>query len=440
MNKKRYAIESFCIFDSHLYTIKTSDNNTIVKLSYKESELLNIFCEHPQKTLSRVDIQNMLWGVDSINSDMNLNRGVYLLRKKLSEVLPDNESIIETVPRVGYIFTCNVELIFEADENNERSCNNEKKQLVFSDDEKHHISPTSSLSTTVDSSLIGESHHENYIKNRRTSNAKSVKKRNRYLILCCFFISLILLFFYKITSLKYDDTIQYDTIKVSDNTRVYIMDGVRFDRNANFLEYLSKRMEKYNIKDLMLGRRGVSLYREKDGRKSVITVYLKKYDPLSRLKYVFNDERLNGIINILDQQVQEEGVCDSYIYPYGIIHPSNYAKATVKSVELPSILNKTAYVSNTDFFDRNNHKLSSVSFQGQLERLSENELRISTSSFFFEPELILRNNQHESKELNESLMSIIIDSQNTLVRKYMKIEKDIFITDGYGGSILCGLD
>ncbi|UTA68901.1 MULTISPECIES: response regulator transcription factor [Emticicia] len=87
-------------FFPHKYELRTHDNCR--KLSYRETELLKIFSENRNFTVSRKEILLKIWGDDSFFNSRNLD--VYIT--KLRDYLKEDETIeLMTIKGVGYHFT-----------------------------------------------------------------------------------------------------------------------------------------------------------------------------------------------------------------------------------------------------------------------------------------------------------------------------------------------
>jgi Tol biopolymer transport system component/DNA-binding winged helix-turn-helix (wHTH) protein len=76
-----------------------------VLLSHKAMATLLVLLEHPGKIVEREELLHAVWG-DVIIEDANLTVAISTLRKVLGQY--QSESLIETVPRLGYRFTAEV--------------------------------------------------------------------------------------------------------------------------------------------------------------------------------------------------------------------------------------------------------------------------------------------------------------------------------------------
>ncbi|ALP40385.1 winged helix-turn-helix domain-containing protein [Aeromonas schubertii] len=77
-----------------------------VKLSNKETELLEILCNEAGAVVPRNQLQEALWP-NQESTDTNLNRQILSLRRKFEAF--GVMDAIDTIPRVGYLFTAAVE-------------------------------------------------------------------------------------------------------------------------------------------------------------------------------------------------------------------------------------------------------------------------------------------------------------------------------------------
>ena len=72
-----------------------------IRLSFRESNLLYILCQHSNRTCERKKILDIIWGDDSYYNSRNLD--VYI--NKLRKLFRDNKTIeIRTLKGVGYLF------------------------------------------------------------------------------------------------------------------------------------------------------------------------------------------------------------------------------------------------------------------------------------------------------------------------------------------------
>lgn len=93
------------VLDCGNYTIihqKADSNRQTINLTKKEFHLLEYFMKRPNVILSRDQILNHLYSLSAERVSNVVAAQVRLLRRKLSEC--NCESIIETVPNMGYRF------------------------------------------------------------------------------------------------------------------------------------------------------------------------------------------------------------------------------------------------------------------------------------------------------------------------------------------------
>ena len=75
----------------------------VIDLSYKEFELLKLLMENADRTLSRAELLNLVWGIDFEGETRTLDMHIRTLRQKLSDDA-DKPRYIKTVRGVGYRF------------------------------------------------------------------------------------------------------------------------------------------------------------------------------------------------------------------------------------------------------------------------------------------------------------------------------------------------
>ena len=85
------------VIDEALRSVKRGDEEIV--LSNKEFELLLLFARNKNIVLSRVKIEECLYGIDSFNDSNVIDVHIRNLRKKIENGTP----IIETVRGVGYV-------------------------------------------------------------------------------------------------------------------------------------------------------------------------------------------------------------------------------------------------------------------------------------------------------------------------------------------------
>jgi DNA-binding response OmpR family regulator len=104
--KTNEAAENSGVFYIGKYSFQTNRQILAInieerKLSFRESQLLEILCQNREKIIDRKDILNLLWGSDSFFNSRNLD--VYIT--KLRSYLKEDPSIeIITIKGIGYRF------------------------------------------------------------------------------------------------------------------------------------------------------------------------------------------------------------------------------------------------------------------------------------------------------------------------------------------------
>ena len=87
------------LFDYFNYTL--SFDQTEIKLTQRESELIRFFLKNANKVIKREDILIALWGQDDYFLGRSLDVFISKIRKHFQ---PDPNIKIETIPRVGFRF------------------------------------------------------------------------------------------------------------------------------------------------------------------------------------------------------------------------------------------------------------------------------------------------------------------------------------------------
>ncbi|GAA5794421.1 winged helix-turn-helix domain-containing protein [Vibrio cholerae] len=92
------------IFEPETYRLVLETKE--IKLSHKESAVLQQLCENAMRVVDRRTMLTDIWG-DSESSDISLNKTILQLRRKFESI--GFHGAIDTVPRVGYILKIAVE-------------------------------------------------------------------------------------------------------------------------------------------------------------------------------------------------------------------------------------------------------------------------------------------------------------------------------------------
>src|SRR5271154_1510152 len=82
-----------------------------LKLQEQPYQILQVLTERPSELVTREELQRRLWPSDTF---VDFEHGLYNGIKRLREILSDSAEsprYIETVPRRGYRFICNVERV-----------------------------------------------------------------------------------------------------------------------------------------------------------------------------------------------------------------------------------------------------------------------------------------------------------------------------------------
>ena len=95
------------LLDQQLSTLKKNEVETVVEP--KLLELLLLFCQHPNRIISREEILEKIWQ-NSIVTDNAINKMVGNLRRLLLDD-PKTPRYIQTVPKRGYRLICSVDIV-----------------------------------------------------------------------------------------------------------------------------------------------------------------------------------------------------------------------------------------------------------------------------------------------------------------------------------------
>ena len=79
---------------------KLTCSKTEQTLSRKETAVLELFFEHPERVLSRAELLSLGWGADEAVEDGNVDNYIYFLRRRLKAA--GSRAVIKTVHGVGY--------------------------------------------------------------------------------------------------------------------------------------------------------------------------------------------------------------------------------------------------------------------------------------------------------------------------------------------------
>lgn len=79
---------------------KLTCSKTEQTLSRKETAVLELFFEHPERVLSRAELLSRGWGADEAVEDGNVDNYIYFLRRRLKAA--GSRAVIKTIHGVGY--------------------------------------------------------------------------------------------------------------------------------------------------------------------------------------------------------------------------------------------------------------------------------------------------------------------------------------------------
>ena len=102
-DEKNINITNNLIFKPETKILLDKNNSTIIKLTEKESGLLNFILENREKVLKKDEILTNVWGISERINTHTLETHVYSLKKKLG-VLECNHTFICSDNLGGYYF------------------------------------------------------------------------------------------------------------------------------------------------------------------------------------------------------------------------------------------------------------------------------------------------------------------------------------------------
>jgi DNA-binding response OmpR family regulator len=85
-------------YNMNTFTLQKGDKSIV--LSKREGALLECLMKHKEQVLTREQILNMVWGMDSFVEDGNIDNYIFFLRRRLKAL--DSKAAIKTVHGIGY--------------------------------------------------------------------------------------------------------------------------------------------------------------------------------------------------------------------------------------------------------------------------------------------------------------------------------------------------
>ena len=98
----------FGTFEVDLRSAELRKAGVKLKLTGQPFQVLTILLEHPGEVVTREELQKRLWPNTFVDGDHNLNTAINRIREVLGDSA-ENPRFIETLPRRGYRFLCEVE-------------------------------------------------------------------------------------------------------------------------------------------------------------------------------------------------------------------------------------------------------------------------------------------------------------------------------------------
>ncbi|ENF6040670.1 winged helix-turn-helix domain-containing protein [Citrobacter amalonaticus] len=103
-----YLLDNLVRYSEEQRLLTNKDDE--IKLSVTSARLLTLMIENNHAKIARNDILYLVWEKhDLVASEHNLNRNISILRKALQDLGLKN--VIETVPKQGFIFHCEVQSV-----------------------------------------------------------------------------------------------------------------------------------------------------------------------------------------------------------------------------------------------------------------------------------------------------------------------------------------
>lgn len=272
-----YMLEGI-IFDSSLCSLSFSDQT--IKLGFKEAAILSSLCERPFKVVERDELQDALWK-GGAGADTNLNRAIYILRRKLTALNPEQSELIETIPRVGYILKCQVKIKVECEQARARHVINQKNSFEGCAINTAMINNGSIHNT--DAVYTKENHQLSPIDSHSSINLNHVTLSKKIIVLALLSALAIGLFFlFTISDTLFHSSakssLQLKTMKLIDyEGEIIYPSGVNPGDNLILVRDIFKIAKQINIKYISVGFEYISLYQESGDSKKIYHIKKKNY-------------------------------------------------------------------------------------------------------------------------------------------------------------------
>jgi len=112
IESKQRQIYRFAEFELHLADGELRNGQSSVRLQDKPLQLLSALLDHPQRVVTREQLQERMWDSRTV---VNFEQGINAAMKKLRDALGENAEnprLIETIAKKGYRFRIPVEIVF----------------------------------------------------------------------------------------------------------------------------------------------------------------------------------------------------------------------------------------------------------------------------------------------------------------------------------------
>lgn len=99
-NKERVFYD-YGLFQLDVDAVELTVNGENIAIPGKQFHLLHLFCQHPNQVLSKEQLYESVWGLDSFIDDNTIMVHIRRLREKI-EVDPSRPTFLKTVRGIGY--------------------------------------------------------------------------------------------------------------------------------------------------------------------------------------------------------------------------------------------------------------------------------------------------------------------------------------------------
>lgn len=401
-------------FDVNLCLL--SNGSQSLKLGYKEADILKSLCEQPGEITQREPLQEKLWR-NTIGSDVNLNRAIYVLRKKLAQLHPEQLDFIETIPRVGYILKCEV--------------------MQLSDGDGHdHTEPLTDNETTEENknNAINNSQHMEH----SPPLAPSKKQLTPITIIIATMFGLSLLCGLIVYLIDRSSSAPYFTlVKSSLGQQLYIDARLQLALNENKLQQIFVKANENHIRYISIGRKYVSLYREQDPQ-GVIYSFPATNNPVLTLIRLISDKHLSLLFKETMANLtatSKATSCQSFLLISALENPNNLVCINVATTTIPGGPNVVLQDTTITFFNNQHSLLLTTTGKGTVEKKSADEFVLHPLSLDYTTTSTFKAESHELKSIIGKYLSTWSNNKQE-INKMHRIDGNIYFSDSNGGTLL----